>query len=71
MSPVLGCVVKWLMLGCKWHSSALPVLTYFNVRCAPVLEKHHFRFSLSHFTTHPGVTRAMAQKALGINDSLI
>ena len=24
-----------------------PVLTYLNVRCAPVLEHHHFRLALT------------------------
>jgi choline dehydrogenase-like flavoprotein len=37
------------MAGCKWWLSALPVLTYENVRCAPVLEIHHFRRALTHF----------------------
>lgn len=36
-----------LWLACKWPTSALPVLTYFNVRSAPVLELNHFRLSLS------------------------
>ena len=35
------------MLACKWRFSALPVLTYPNVRSAPVLENLHFRLSLS------------------------
>jgi hypothetical protein len=30
------------MPACKWRFSALPVLTYLNVRSAPVLEIHHF-----------------------------
>jgi hypothetical protein len=30
------------MPACKWRLSALPVLTYLNVRSAPVLENHHF-----------------------------
>ncbi|RLL75874.1 hypothetical protein D8666_04620 [Ochrobactrum soli] len=29
--------------------SALPVLTYPNVRCTPVLENHHFRHGLPIF----------------------
>ena len=34
------------MPGCKWRLSALPVLTT-EVRCAPVLEIHHFRLGLT------------------------
>jgi hypothetical protein len=36
-----------VMPACKWRLSALPVLTYENVRSAPVLEIHHFRRGLT------------------------
>lgn len=35
--------------GCKLRLSALPVLTYLQVRCAPVLKTHHFRRALANF----------------------
>jgi hypothetical protein len=38
----LGCVDIQVMPACKWRFSALPVLTYLNVRSVPVLETHHF-----------------------------
>jgi len=41
-----GCADIRVMPACKWRFSALPVLTYQNVRCAPVLENHHFRLGL-------------------------
>ncbi|MBB3234622.1 hypothetical protein FHS20_001462 [Phyllobacterium endophyticum] len=31
-----------------------PVLTYQNVRCAPVLENHHFRHPLADFGSGSG-----------------
>jgi hypothetical protein len=36
-----------VMPACKWRLSALPVLTYPNVRSVPVLEIHHFRLDLT------------------------
>jgi hypothetical protein len=36
-----------VMPVCKRRSSAPPVLTYLNVRSAPVLEDHHFRLGLT------------------------
>jgi len=42
----LGYVDIRVMPACKWRLSALPVLTYQNVRCAPVLESHPFRLGL-------------------------
>jgi hypothetical protein len=35
------------MPACERRFSALPVLTYPNVRCAPVLETHHSRLGLT------------------------
>jgi len=35
------------MPACERQFSALPVLTYPNVRCAPVLENHHSRLGLT------------------------
>ena len=37
---------------CKWQSSALPVLTYSNVRSAPVLDDYGFRLSLTRLPSH-------------------
>lgn len=37
-------------MGCKHSLSALPVLTYFYVRSAPVLERRYFRRILLQMT---------------------
>jgi len=36
-----------VMPACKWRLSALPVLMYPKIRCAPVLEIHHSRRGLT------------------------
>lgn len=33
--------------ACKWHFACDPVLTYFYVRCAPVLDNDHFRLVMN------------------------
>ncbi len=38
-------------LGCKYQFSALPLLTYFYVRCATVLENRYFRHKVRQLTT--------------------
>jgi hypothetical protein len=40
--PWLGCVEVQVMAACKWRVSALPVLMYPFVHCAPVLEIRQF-----------------------------
>ena len=47
-----GCVDIQLMPACKWRLSVLLVLTYPNVRSAPVLEIHHFRLGLIRISAH-------------------
>jgi hypothetical protein len=47
------------MVVCKRQLSALPVLTYFNVRSAPVLESHHFRLTLTRISHHLGADSAV------------
>jgi hypothetical protein len=44
------------MPACKWRLSALPVLTYLNVRSAPVLEIHHFWSLRAHLRFRLGLT---------------
>jgi hypothetical protein len=39
------------LLGCEPRLSALPVLTYLNVRCAPVLERRGSRHKILHILT--------------------
>jgi len=43
----LGHVGIQVMAGCKLRFSALPVLTYPNVRSVPVLENRRFRSALT------------------------
>ena len=52
----LGCADIQVMPACKWRLSALPVLTYPKVRCAPVLEIHHFGRSRAHLRFRLGLT---------------
>jgi len=42
-----GYIDVQVMPACKWRLSALPVLTYQNVRSVPGLEIHHFRHCLT------------------------
>ena len=59
----LGYAAIQAMPACKWWLSPLPVLTYPNVRCAPVLEIHHFRLGLTCIPNTPSLRGVFPQPA--------
>lgn len=57
------------MAACKVRFSALPVLTYLNVRCAPVLENQPFRLALTFSHSAPaGVSERFDPDQLRVTD---